>query len=146
MKRQIPLIIVIILLLVILMWQKPPEVQVVTEKVYIPVVEKTPVPEYRPPPYKTYKPPTYQQMGLLLGEDGSTLPLWGRQTWGYKDRYNYYSTTPGDQLYPLPITHQNRDCTEDIGCQELYGGEQVDVFSKNVPYTTKIYRTIHNLV
>lgn len=99
-------------------------------------------PEFRGPPYKTYKPPDYQQVGLLTNSSGNTLPLYGKHSWQYNDRWNYYSTTQGEQIYPLPVTHKDRDCTEDIGCPEFYGGEQVDVFgSGGGPWTTKIYRT-----
>lgn len=112
--------------------------------VEVPVLVHQPqrTPEFRGPPYKTYKPPDYQQIGLLTNQSGQTLPLYGKHSWQYRDRWNYYSTTQGDQIYPLPVTHQNRDCTEDIGCQEFYGGEQVDVFgTQGGPWSTKIYRT-----
>jgi len=147
MKRYTSLIgLSLLLIIVICLGLRKPDVQVVTqtktEKVYVPIVEQTPrVPEYRPPPYKTYKPPHYQQMGLLVGTQGQTLPLWGKHSWGYNDRYNYYTTTSGDQVYPLPIYHQNKDCTEDIGCQEFYGGEQVEVLShEGETFNVKMYR------
>ena len=39
-------------------------------------------PEFRKPPIKEYKPGHVQQMGVLLGEDGDTLPpLWERGAW-----------------------------------------------------------------
>jgi hypothetical protein len=104
------------------------------------IVVKETIPEYRQPPYKQYKPPNYQQMGLLTNEeDGSVIPLYGRESFGYRDRYNYYTTTTGNQVYSLPLTYQDRDCTEDIGCQEFYGNEVVNVLGKD--YKTKMYRT-----
>ena len=36
-------------------------------------------PEFRQPPVKKYKPGHVQQMGVLLGEDGETLPLYGKE-------------------------------------------------------------------
>lgn len=85
-------------------------------------------PEFRGPPWKEYKPPNFQQMGLLTNPgDGKILPLYGKTTQGYKDRYNYYTSTPGNQMYALPVQVGDRDCTEDIGCNELYGNEQVSV-------------------
>jgi hypothetical protein len=98
-------------------------------------------PEFRGPPYKQYKPKNFQQMGLLLGEGGDILPLYGRESRGYRDRYQYYSGSPGDQVYSLPLTHQDRECTEDIGCQEFYGGEKVSVTGKSGDYTVKLYET-----
>jgi hypothetical protein len=119
---------------------------VVYKKVKVPVPVQVPVPvvqrqpEYRDPPYKRYNPPQYQQMGLLLGAN-ETLPLYGRRAMGYNDRWNYYTTTPGNQMYSLPVAHEDRDCTEDIGCREFYGNEDVSVTGKTDPYKTKIYRT-----
>ena len=118
----------------------PPKEPVLLPPVKEVVVVKETVPEYRQPPYKQYKPPNYQQMGLLTSDvDGSVIPLYGRESFGYRDRYNYYTTTTGNQVYSLPITYQDRDCTEDIGCQEFYGNEVVNVLGKD--YKTKMYRT-----
>lgn len=98
-------------------------------------------PEFRKPPIKEYKPGHVQQMGVLLGEDGETLPLYGKEVRGRRDRYHYYTSTPGQQIYSIPITHDNRDCMDDLGCQELYGQENVTVLGKSSPYKTKLYRT-----
>ena len=118
----------------------------------LPVVEKTKVvyvhqqptiitPETRPPPYKNYKPMEYQQVGLLLGRN-ETLPLYGKPSYAYNSRWNYYTTTPGQQIYPLPVTYENRDCTEDIGCNEMYDNQIVNIVGRDEPFTTKIYRTV----
>ena len=96
-------------------------------------------PEYRPPPYKTYKPSDFQQMGILTGNDGQILPLYGKPSDAYRTRWNYYTTTPGNQIYPLPIQHKERDCTEDIGCDEFYGREEVSVTGMGEGYTAQIY-------
>lgn len=98
-------------------------------------------PEFRKPPIKEYKPGYVQQMGVLIGEDGDTLPLYGKEVRGRRDRYHYYTSTPGQQIYSIPITHDNRDCMDDLGCQELYGQESVTVLGKTVPYQAKLYRT-----
>lgn len=95
------------------------------------------------PPIKEYKPARVQQMGLLLGEDGETLPLYGKEVRGRRDRYHYYTSTPGEQIYSLPVTHDNRDCMDDMGCQELYGNESIRVMGKASPYQAKLYRTEH---
>ena len=97
-------------------------------------------PEFRPPPEKAYKPPMFQQMGLLTKDDGTILPLYGKESTGHRDRYNYYTTTPGNQVYSLPISHDSRDCTEDIGCGEFYGNENVAVTGMDGTFNTQIYR------
>jgi hypothetical protein len=103
-------------------------------------------PEFRKPPIKQYKPGLVQQMGLLLGDDdGDTLPLYGKEVHGRRDRYHYYTSTSGDQVYSLPVTHDNRDCMEDLGCQELYGQESVNVLGKSQSYQATLYRTTNYL-
>ena len=94
------------------------------------------------PPYKRYKPARFQQMGLLLGSGSNTLPLYGREAPYNRDRYNYYTSTPGQQVYSLPVVHNGRECTEDIGCPEFYGNETVTVTGQPGTYTVKVYRTV----
>ena len=80
-------------------------------------------------------------MGVLVGPDEETLPLYGKEVRGRRDQYHYYTTTPGDQVYPLPVTINNRDCMDDIGCQELYGNETVSVLGQTGSFQAKLYRT-----
>jgi len=80
-------------------------------------------------------------MGVLTGAAGEILPLYGKASNSYRDRYNYYTTTPGQQIYPLPVSHGNRDCTEDIGCNELYGNETVNITGMTGPFNVNSYRT-----
>lgn len=131
------LILVLILGLLFLNMKQPqPQPQTII------VSPETRDPEFRSGPYKNYKPRRFQQVGVLLGTTGDILPLYGRESPTYRNRYNYYTTTPGQQIYSLKVTYQNRDCSEDIGCPELYGGEQVTVLGKTGTYTTDIYETI----
>lgn len=115
----------------------PPAPQVIVHPI---ISGPTREPEFRNAPYKQYKPRNFQQMGVLLGDDG-VLPLYGRESPGYRDRYQYYTTTPGEQIYPLPITQGDRECTEDIGCPEFYGNESVSVLGKEGAYKVNIYDT-----
>ena len=97
-------------------------------------------PEFRQPPLRNYKPKRFQQVGLLTSGD-ETLPLYGKESAAYNNRWNYYTTTQGDQIYSVPVTHKNRDCTEDIGCEELFDNQNVSVFGKDgTNYQTKLYR------
>jgi hypothetical protein len=106
-----------------------------------PVLMPTREPEFRSPPLKQYKPGHTQQMGILTNETGETLPLYGKEVHGRRDRYHYYTTTGGDNLYSIPLSHNSRDCMDDIGCQELYGNEAVSVTGKTDPFTVNMYRT-----
>jgi hypothetical protein len=119
---------------------------VVKKQVPVPVPVEVPVQipverEFRKPPIKEYKPGYVQQMGVLVGPDEETLPLYGKEVRGRRDQYHYYTTTPGDQVYPLPVTINDRDCMDDIGCQELYGNETVSVLGQTGSFQAKLYRT-----
>lgn len=137
-------IVILIVIVAYLVASKPPEVVVEVPKPYavkVPVMVPAREPEFRKPPVKEYKPGHVQQMGILLGEDGETLPLYGKEVRGRRDRYHYYTSTPGQQIYSLPVTHEDRDCMDDMGCRELYGQERVNVLGKSSPYEAKLYRT-----
>ena len=116
------------------------EVEVPVDR-FVPVQMPPQVPEYRGPPIKRYKPGRFQQVGILTNETGETLPLYGREVRNRRDQYHYHTTTQGDQIYPIPVTIDGRECTEDIGCPELYGGESVSVYGKDTPFIVKTYRT-----
>ena len=106
-----------------------------------PIREPTREPEFRGPPIKQYKPGFTQQMGIITGPNEETLPIYGKEVRGRRDRYHYYTTTGGENLYPIPISHNSRDCTEDIGCEELYGNETVSVTGKTGSFNVNMYRT-----
>ena len=128
------------------MWYNPKVVEVPVEVVPVPPrpveTRRPPVrdPEFRGPPIKQYKPGHMQQMGLITNGD-ETLPLYGKEVRGRRDRYHYYTTTGGENLYPVSLSHNARDCMEDIGCEELYGNETVTVLGKTGSFTVNMYRT-----
>lgn len=142
------LMVTLVVLVVVLgyMWYNPQVVEVPVE-VEVPVMVPVRTQEvrrervYRGPPIKQYKPGHMQQMGILLNAEGETLPLYGKEVRGRRDRYHYYTTTGGENLYPIPVSHDGRDCVDDIGCQELYGNEAVSVTGKNGSFDVKMYRT-----
>ena len=131
--------------LAILVYLKQRPVVIVRQRAPPAIVQRRPIstraPEFREAPIKKYKPGHTQHMGLLIGTNNETLPLYGREVRGHRDRYHYYTTTSGENLYPLTVSHNGRVCTEDMGCPEFYGNESVGVLTKNGAYTTKLYRT-----
>jgi len=143
--QQKLVIIVLVVLIAIIVYQMYNPV-IVKKQVPVPVPVEVPVQipverEFRKPPIKEYKPGYVQQMGVLVGADEETLPLYGKEVRGRRDQYHYYTTTPGEQVYPLPVTINNRDCMDDIGCQELYGNESVSVLGQTGSFQAKLYRT-----
>jgi hypothetical protein len=148
-KTQLLWVALIVLVVISLyLWYNP---QVIEVPVEVPVMVPPPrpvrtqeirrEPEFRGPPIKQYKPGHMQQMGILTSEEGETLPLYGKEVRGRRDRYHYYTTTGGENLYPIPVNHDGRDCIDDIGCQELYGNEPVSVTGKTGSFNVKMYRT-----
>jgi hypothetical protein len=148
-KTQLLWFVLVVLVVVVgYMWYNPVIVEVPVE---VPVVVPPPrpvrtqemrrEPEFRGPPIKQYKPGHMQQMGILTNENGETLPLYGKEVRGRRDRYHYYTTTGGENLYPIPVSFNARDCIDDIGCEELYGNETVSVTGKTGSFSVKMYRT-----
>jgi|TARA_R110002111_G_scaffold96314_3_gene149281 hypothetical protein len=148
-KTQILWVALIVLILIVgYMYQNPKLVEVPVGVPVMPVPprpvlrqERSHSPEFRQAPIKQYKPGHMQQMGILTGEGDETLPLYGKEVRGRRDRYHYYTTTGGENLYPLPVSHDGRDCIDDIGCQELYGNEAVSVTGKTGSFNVNLYRT-----
>ena len=148
-KTQILWLVIIVLALVLgYIYYNPKVVEVPVEVPVMPVPprpmerrQRRREPEFRGPPIKQYKPGFMQQMGILVGSGQETLPLYGKEVRGRRDRYHYYTTTGGENLYPVPVTHNARDCMEDIGCEEIYGNETVSVTGKTGSYTVNMYRT-----
>jgi hypothetical protein len=143
-KQKLILIVFLVLVSVIVYQMLNPVVVKKQVPVGVPVEVPVQIPvekEYRNPPVKEYKPGYVQQMGVLVGPDDETLPLFGKEVRGRRDRYHYYTVTPGEQVYSLPVTHGDRDCMDDIGCQELYGNETVSVLGQTGSFQTKLYRT-----
>jgi Family of unknown function (DUF5755) len=85
-------------------------------------------------------PETYQAMGVIKTDDGQILPLYGRRTVSRSDRFQYYTRTDSYNPVQLPIQHNRRDCTDDIGCEELYDRESVTVKPTGQRGTVTIYR------
>lgn len=72
-------------------------------------------------------PESFQSVGVI-STDGDALPLFGRRTGRGNDRWNYYTRTNTFNPVPVPIRYKGRDCMEsDIGCEELFSGETVDI-------------------
>jgi len=85
-------------------------------------------------------PDDYQSMGVVKTTSGELLPLYGRRAAYRSDRFNYYTRTDTNNPIPLPIKFKRRDCQEDVGCEELFDGENVEISPTNQNGTVTIYR------
>ena len=81
-------------------------------------------------------PDEYQSMGVVKTTSGELLPLYGRRVGSRSDRFNYDTNNP----IPLPIKFKRRDCQDDVGCEELFDGENVEISPTNQNGTVTIYR------
>jgi len=85
-------------------------------------------------------PEAYQSMGIVTTPSGELLPLYGRRLASRSDRFNYYTRTDTNNPIPLPINHKRRDCQDDVGCEELFDGESVEIIPTKQKGTVTIYR------
>lgn len=84
-------------------------------------------------------PEKYQSIGIINIGGGEILPLYGRRTGNSSDRWNYYTRTDTYNPIQIPIRYRNKECTNDIGCPELFSGEDVYVDDIEKSGKVKIY-------
>ena len=85
-------------------------------------------------------PESYQSMGIVKKDDGTVLPLYGRRTAGSGHRYQYYTRTDTYNPVPLPIRYKRKDCQDDIGCDELFSGEEIVISATGEKAKTTLYK------
>ena len=85
-------------------------------------------------------PESYQSMGIVTTESGELLPLYGRRTASRSDRFNYYTRTDTNNPIPLPIKYKRRDCQDDVGCDELYDDDEVNIIPTKQQGRVTVYR------
>jgi hypothetical protein len=95
----------------------------------------------------------FQQLGMLYknnisddektpgnNTDNNVLPLYGKPSYRGSNKFMYYTET--DKLNPvkIPLSVNSRDCTDDMGCDELSDGSNVSIPSYNGSFNVKIYK------
>jgi len=95
----------------------------------------------------SYAPSDFQQVGLLTSDEGDKdplmLPLFGKKLTTHHNRWQYYAASdkPSAHLWRLPMQVNKRVCSEDIGCDEIYEGDSIEVpVYKDRLFTAHIYR------
>jgi len=83
----------------------------------------------------------YQQVGAINSGD-KILPLYGRPRWPGASKWNYYTSTDSFQSVKLPVNFKNRDCLDEIGCDEVYDGDSLGIpqFGQEREFKANIYR------
>lgn len=70
-------------------------------------------------------PVTYPQVGYM--KDGAhVLPVYGRPSFTRSGRGFYYTIISTSGI-KVPLHSMNRDCMDDIGCEDLFTGDEVTV-------------------
>ena len=86
----------------------------------------------------------YQQVGILTSNDDNEpiiLPLLSKRANNHRDRWNYYTTTDKNTMLRLPISFNNMKCDDDIGCNEIYDGNTLNIeMYKGKTFTATIYK------
>jgi hypothetical protein len=155
--QSIVIIILIFLMGFLLAWmyfsenKKQNVVIVQKEKTVKNIVEKeenplAPVYPHMKPKYPLqHTQQDYQQLGMLVSKDIAEvtpvlLPLFGRKLYS-RDRWEYYTASPEYHMWKLPVMVKNRDCQDDVGCDEIYNGDDVTVPDyANKVFTARIYK------
>lgn len=93
-----------------------------------------------------YNDDNYQQIGILTSNETDKepiiLPLFGKKLYNRSDRWQYYTASDKNNMIRLPIKYENKDCEDDVGCRELYNGDNiiVDIYQGRL-FTATIYKT-----
>jgi hypothetical protein len=83
-------------------------------------------------------------VGFMQTPDSDTLfPLYARSSPTHRHRYNYHTVSTNH--FKLPVIRDKRDCTENIGCDELFNGDQVYVPGLSTPLTVRLYSRDFNV-
>lgn len=84
----------------------------------------------------------YRQIGLLTrlgGNKEMILPLMGRPLITNRDKWNFYTMSDKNNMLKLPIKFKGRNCTADLGCNDLYTGDVVKVEGYNDDFKVTTY-------
>lgn len=90
--------------------------------------------------------PEFTQVGILTSEtklnknEPKILPLMGRRILNGRSKYQYYTiSNSGVVNTKLPIIKDGRNCMNENGCDEIYGGTIVMVDGYNENFKATIY-------
>lgn len=86
----------------------------------------------------------FQQIGTLTSKDTSQpsiiLPLFGRPMATRKERWEYYTTTTGEHMLKIPVVFEDKDCTSELGCREVYNNDTVFIPAYQKEFSVQLYR------
>lgn len=133
-----------------------------------PATNMTVAPQDRPPyinvssayivPTRTRgEPSSFGQIGILTSitpvvapEPGAfprapatskILPLYGRRLYTNSSKWNYYTRTDTFNSVSIPLKINNKDCSDEQGCDELYTGDTFLIPELGETFRVEIYKS-----
>lgn len=89
--------------------------------------------------------PNFRKIGFLTSREMSDhviMPLFGEPAPYRRQRYNYYTvndTHNALSIVKLPLYHRDRDCTDEVACDEIYSGDLIRVHGYEAPFVAEVY-------
>mgnify|MGYP007047399245 CR=1 FL=1 len=84
----------------------------------------------------------YRQIGILTrisSNKETILPLMGRPLIANRDKWNFYTMSENNNMLKLPVSHGNKKCMSENGCDDLYNGDTVMVDGYNDSFKVTTY-------
>lgn len=82
----------------------------------------------------------YQQVGILVNNNNDKVyPLYGKPTFPSSSKWLYYTATDKFRSVKLPISKNNRNCTENYGCDEIYQDDELEIPAFNEKFKVSLY-------
>lgn len=130
----------------ILIVREPPRVVVIQSECpkSVQKVDAMPIYPKNNPSYPLRgRPSDFQQIGTLTSKNDApplVLPLFGKPIDTRKDRWEYYTTTDNMHMIRVPVTFENRDCSDEVGCREIYDKDVVLIPAYKKEFTVTLYK------
>ena len=87
----------------------------------------------------------FRKIGFLTSRemaDPIIMPLFGEPAPYRRHRHNYYTVNDTHNTLSavnLPLYHKDRDCTDEVACDEIYSGDLVRVHGYESPFVAEVY-------
>jgi hypothetical protein len=81
----------------------------------------------------------YRQIGILTGNEGKVLPLYGRRTYSGSNKWNYFTKGNDHLSLKIPLSSNGRGCEDNTGCDEIYDKDVINVPIYDEPFNVKLY-------
>jgi len=86
-------------------------------------------------------PKNYTIIGVLNDSvNQKILPLYGRQVHNASSKWSYYTSSDGYNTLNLSIVHNNKDCWNEYGCEEIFSNDVVNVIGYEGEFKVNLYK------